>query len=256
MNALVLAAGKSTRIAGVSGGRPKPLLEVGGKPVIERTLGWLASSGIRDVWINLHYRPDEIRDTLGDGSRFGVRITYAHEPEILGTAGAFASVARDWRDTSLVVYGDNLMSFDLARFVAAHRAGGAGATIALFDPDRHANTRIAGGRVVLDGEGFITSFAESRQLTADSRQPTADGRQPVAGSRFVNAGAYLLEPGIHAAIGAGLKDFAHDVFPALVAGRRLHGHVIEAAGYCLGLDTPESFRVAEALVSTRQVVLA
>lgn len=250
MKALVLAAGRSTRIASVSGGAPKPLLTVAGKPVLERTLEWLGESGITDVCINLHYRPEEIRAAIGDGSRMGVRVEYAHEPEILGTSGAYRALASRWSGTTLVVYGDNLMRFDLARFRKAHRDGGSDATVALFDPERHRNSRIAGSRIHVSPDGLVTSFSEGRhpeQSEGSAVEAATDG--------FVNAGAYLLEPGVVTAIPAGFSDFGRDVFPALVAEGRLRGYLMEGTGYCLGLDTPESLRNAEQLISSKQVVL-
>jgi mannose-1-phosphate guanylyltransferase len=238
MKALVLAAGHSTRIASVSDGSPKPLLRVGGKTVLERTLEWLGESGIKDVCINLHYRPDDIRAVIGDGSRLGVRVEYALEPEILGTSGAFRALAPRWTATTLVVYGDNLMRFDLDRFRAAHTKGGSDATVAVFDPERHQNSRIAGSRIHVSPDGLVSSFSEGSGT---------DG--------LVNAGAYLLEPEIVTAIPPGFSDFGRDVFPGLVAEGRLRAYLMEGTGYCLGLDTPESHRNAEQLISSKQVVL-
>jgi NDP-sugar pyrophosphorylase family protein len=235
VKALVLAAGKSTRIASVSGGLPKPLLTVGGRRVIERTLEWLAASGVREVWINLHHRADDVRNALGDGSSHGVRISYSYEPELLGTAGTFRSLASEWSETTLVVYGDNVISFDLERFAADHRAARSDVTIALFDQARHANSRIAGGRVVLDSHHAVTSFVEGG----------SDG--------LVNAGAYLLEPSVANVIAPGVQDFGRDILPVLAADGRVRGYVMEAEGFCLGLDTPESFSVAEELIGSGQL---
>jgi mannose-1-phosphate guanylyltransferase len=239
-HALVLAAGKSTRIAELAGGQPKPLLSIGGKPVIARTLDWLHESGVRNVWVNLHYRPNDIRSALGDGRRYGVTVNYSYEPEILGTAGAFRRLATEWRSTTLVVYGDNLVRFDLTALQAAHQGSGAPVTVALFDPDVNVNSRIAGGRVAIDDSKRVVSFVEG--ATSDAR--------------LVNAGVYLAEPAVCASIGEGFQDFARDVFPALVQARALQGYVMEPSGYCIGLDTPESYRTAEDLVNSNAVALA
>ena len=241
--ALVLAAGKSTRIAGVAGGGPKPLLPIRGQAILTRNLEWLAGEGIRSVWINLHHQPDRIRDAVGDGSRWGLEVRYSVEPEILGTAGAWQRLAAEWRTTSLVVYGDNLLRFGLGAFLDRHRDTGALATIALFDPDRHANTGIAGGHVALDAGGRVRRFVE--------------GTRPAgSGPFYVNAGAYLLEPAMRAHIEPGFQDFGRGVFPPLVAMGRVFGHVLEPTGYCLGVDTPESFKAAQALIDEARIVLA
>lgn len=240
---LVLAAGKSTRITPISAGLPKPLLEFGGQRLIEWTLDWLARAGVSEVWINLHYRPELVRGALGDGARHGLRIHYAYEPELLGTAGAWRSVAAGWDRTSLVVYGDNVMRFDLGAFAEAHRRSGARATIAVFDRARHLNTGIAGGHLVLGEGGVVREFRE--------------GLPPRAGAReYVNAGAYLLEPEVLREIPEGFQDFGRDVFPRLLAGGGLYAHIIEDAGFCLGLDTPESHEVGRRLLESGRIVLS
>lgn len=239
---LVLAAGKSTRIAGVTGGGPKPLLPIRGQTILARNLEWLAGEGVRALWINLHHEPEQIRDAIGDGRRWGLEVRYSHERDILGTAGAWKRLEEHWRATSLVVYGDNLFRFSLDGFLRRHRETRALATVALFDPARHLHTGIAGGHVALDGDGRIATFVE--------------GSRPADGGLFyVNTGAYLLEPDMRARVGGGFQDFAKDVFPRVLITRRLFGHVLEPAGYCLGVDTPESLRVAETLIENARIVL-
>ena len=242
MNVLVLAAGKSTRIAGISGGLPKPLLKVGDRAVIEHNFEWLAQEGITDAWVNLHYRPEDIRASLGSGSRFGIRIQYSHEDEILGTAGAWKRVAQHALGPWLVVYGDNLLRFDLSAMADAHQRTGAKATVALFDRDVHQHTGIAGGRVELHDDGRIRRFVEG----------VTDGSDA---SPLVNAGVYLLEHSVEQRIPAGFQDFGRDIFPRMVDSGEIYGHVLEPSGFCLGLDTPESFTVAQRLVKSHEVNL-
>lgn len=239
---LVLAAGKSTRITPLSGGLPKPLIDFGGRHLIEWSLEWLAASGLTDIWINLHYRPESVREALGDGARHGLRISYAFEPELLGTAGAWRNLAAEWGGTSLVVYGDNVMRFDLDEFLAVHRRSGASATVAVFDPARHRNTGIAGGHVVLAEDGRIREFREG--------VPPRPGAQ-----EYVNAGAYLLEPRLLEKVPPGFQDFGRDIFPQLLAADEIHGHIIDDAGYCLGLDTPESHAVAQEILGAGELGL-
>jgi NDP-sugar pyrophosphorylase family protein len=227
--ALVLAAGRSERVASVLGGRSKVLLDIGGMTVLERNLQWLARTGIKSVWINLHYRPDEVKAVVGDGVQFGLSVSYSEEPELLGTAGAFGALATHWTRTVLVLYGDNVAAFDLGRLLERHRTSGGLATIALFDPRIHANSGIAGGKVTVDEERVI-SFAE--------------GAEAGSGSSLVNAGVYALEPAVLAYVPSDrASDFGTDVFPALLAaGEKVTAHVLEPEGYCFGLDTPESLQ--------------
>jgi NDP-sugar pyrophosphorylase family protein len=231
--ALVLAAGKGTRIASVAGGVPKPLLEVAGRTLLGWNLVWLAESGVKEVWINLHHEADRIRGAVGEGVEHGLAVRYSYETVLLGTAGAWRELLPQWRGTSLIVYGDNLMRFDLERFLGEHRYSGVMVTAAVFDPGRHAHTGTGGGRARIEG-GRIVEFVEGG---AGSDLP-------------INAGAYLLEPSAAAWIGEGFQDFGHDVLPALATAGRLRAHMIEESGFCLGLDTPERFAEAERLVAT------
>ena len=241
LGVLILAAGNSTRIAAVSGGLPKPLLEIAGKPVIVHALEWLAESGAERVWVNLHHQAELVERALGDGAGWGLDISYSFESDLLGTAGAWKKLESEWSESSLVVYGDNLIRFDIAHFQRAHRRrSDALASIALFDPVRHLNTAVAGGRVALDDENRVIRFSE--------------GGAPSEGD-YVNAGVYLVEPELTRFIGDGFSDFGRDVFGPIAREGRIYGYVMEDEGFCLGLDTPECFAAAQDLVATQKVTL-
>jgi NDP-sugar pyrophosphorylase family protein len=135
--ALVLAAGLGTRARPLSWLRAKPALPVAGAPLIARVLRWLGSHGVRDVIVNLHYRPESIAAVVGDGSRFGVRARYSWEQPLLGSGGgpvrAFSLVDGD---ELLVVNGDTLTDLDPAALYAAHAASDALVTMALVENPR------------------------------------------------------------------------------------------------------------------------
>jgi NDP-sugar pyrophosphorylase family protein len=239
-DAVLLAAGNSTRIAAVAGGVPKPLLEVGGEPILVRNMRWLAAAGVRQVWVNLHYRGELIRATLGDGSAWGLAVRYSEEPTILGTAGGVRQVLDALGERFLVVYGDNLVELDLEGLVAAHLRRRADVSIAVFDA-LTPNTGMVGGRVVLDDGDRVVSFAE--------------GVEEDTAARHVNAGVYVVEKRVLADLPVGrFFDWGRDIFPALLArGARVHGYPIE--GYCLGLDTPGKYERGLALINSGQVKL-
>jgi NDP-sugar pyrophosphorylase family protein len=243
MKALVLAAGLGSRIRTVAGGLPKPLIPFGGVPILAHNLRWLADAGVRECWINLHFAADAIRAEIGDGEAFGLRIHYVYEPELLGTAGALGNIRRVFDAPMLVVYGDNVVRCDLDALAARHYVRGSEATIALFDRDRHAHTGIAGGRVRLTADQAVERFLEGVGET--SVDP------------LVNAGVYLVEPTILDLIPPSRAvDFGRDVFPAMLAARRgLDAYVIEDRGFCLGLDTPESYAAGVALLNEGRVSL-
>jgi len=235
MKALLLCAGKSTRIASIAKGGPKPLIELGGRSILERNIQWLSDSGIQDIWINLHHRPDDIKTAIRDGSQFRVSIRYVFEPEILGTAGAVRNLKAEWSSTFLVVCADNLYNFSIEPFYQSHKNTEAIATIALFNRETQLNTGIAGGQVVLTGR-YIQKFIEG---SSEKISP------------YVNAGAYFLEPEIVNHIPAQVPyDFGRELFPQLLHRKiKIATHVID--GYCLGVDTPDSYQAARSILENQ-----
>jgi mannose-1-phosphate guanylyltransferase len=233
--ALVLAAGSSSRVRDAVLGIPKPLIQIGGERILVRNLRWLASGGVHEIWINLHYRPELIRQAIGDGHALGVTVSYSHETRLLGTAGAAKNLEAELRKEPFwVVYGDNLVDVDLIGMARAHAESGAIATIALFDPHRVANTGIAGGRASVVN-GLISAFHEGG-----------------AGGSWVNAGIYLLEHAVLDHIPEGrFVDFGRDIFPALLkSGERIQAYPV--GRYCLAVDTPEALARARQLVAVLQ----
>ncbi|MDE1174024.1 MAG: nucleotidyltransferase family protein [Parvibaculaceae bacterium] len=241
--ALVLAAGMGSRIRPVAGDLPKPLVPFGGEPILAHNLRWLVASGVTEVWINLHFQAEMISSLVGDGSGFGLHVRYTFEPELLGTAGALGNLGDIFNDRMFVIYGDSILRMDLDALLEKHADADADVTISLFDRDVHAHTGIAGGRVEIAPDGRVTGFVEG------ALPPGGGGRD------LVNAGVYVCEPNIKALIPpARLVDFGRDVFPAMLARRDpLFAHVIEPDGYCLGLDTPESFAAGEALLASGRI---
>jgi mannose-1-phosphate guanylyltransferase len=233
VKALVLAAGKGSRLAGAAAGMPKPLVRVGDTTPLEHNLAWVGEHARECIWINVHAGADLIRTRIGDMFN-GVPIHYSHEPELLGTAGAWKRLEPEWTSTSLVIYGDNFMRFDLEALRVAHASRGGLATIAIFDPAVNANTGIGGGRVTLE-DGMVTAFTEG------------------AASGLVNAGAYCIEPGLAALMPDGFSDFGRDVLPRLAADGLLAGHLVEADAYCLGVDSPALLEAARRMLLSGEV---
>jgi mannose-1-phosphate guanylyltransferase len=136
MRALVLAAGIGERLRPLTESTPKPMLELGGRPLISYPLAMLKRAGITEVAINVHHLATQVQNGLGDGSRFGIRITYAPEPTLLGTGGPLIGLG-DYlsRDSFVIANSDTILDLDLAAMIAFHRDRGALATIALFHPE-------------------------------------------------------------------------------------------------------------------------
>ncbi|MDO8431986.1 MAG: nucleotidyltransferase family protein, partial [Candidatus Binatus sp.] len=144
MRALILAAGKGERLRPLTATTPKPMLELGGRPLIHYPIAMLRRAGITEVAINVHHLAGRIQSGLGDGSRLGVRITYAPERVLLGTGGPLNGL-RDFLgiDTFVIANSDTILDLDLAAMIRFHRARGALGTIALFNPaNAHYYSRI------------------------------------------------------------------------------------------------------------------
>lgn len=233
MKAIVLAAGKGKRLRGIINDVPKPMVKIGDKPVLQRNIEWLKSFGIEDVYINLHCLPDVIRDYFGNGSSWGIKITYSCEQQLLGTAGAVQKIASEyWKDGDteafLVIYGDNLLSdFDLNRIIDFHKMKRGIGAICLYRKDEVAQ----GGIAVMDDESRIVKFIE---------KPSPDEFI----SNLVNTGIYVLEPGILEYIPRNrFSDFGKSVFGEVIdAGENLYGIVSQAN--LVAIDTPELFEKA------------
>jgi NDP-sugar pyrophosphorylase family protein len=132
MKALVLAAGYGERLQPITDTIPKPLIEVGGRPLIHFPLLLLRQAGIREVVVNVHYLAGKIEAALGRGQALGLAITYAPEPVLLGTGGPLLTL-RDYfhSEPFLILNGDTIMDLDLPAMIAMHHECGAWATMAL-----------------------------------------------------------------------------------------------------------------------------
>jgi mannose-1-phosphate guanylyltransferase len=224
MKAMVLTAGAGTRLGSLTARVPKPMVPVAGRPILDYTIGHLVRHGVQDLVINLHFHADMIRTYCGDGSRWGARIRYSPEAELLGTAGALAPWRAFFDRTFMVVYGDNLTTCDLTRLRAFHGERRADATLALYWRDQPG----AGGIAEVDADGRILRFLE---------KPSPEQ----IFSRWVNAGLLVLEPGLLDFVPDGrAADFGRDVLPACVAaGRRVFGYRMPAGERLWWIDTPE-----------------
>jgi len=230
--AVILAAGEGTRLRPLTFDRPKPMLPVAGRPLLEHTLAWLRGYDITQIAINLHYRPEAIRDTLSDGHRFGVTITYSYEPVLRGTAGALKPLQAFLDETFVIVYGDVLTNLDLSRLIAFHRAApGAQMTLSLYRVPNPTEK----GLVDLDEAGRVRRFVEKpppNQVFTD----------------LASAGVIVAEPGILDAIPAdGFDDIGHNLVPRLLAaGTPIYGWPLPEGAYLIDIGSPEQYAQAQA----------
>ena len=143
MKALILAAGMGERLRPLTDVTPKPMLELGGHPLIHYPLAMLRRAGIAEVAINLHHLGSHIKHGLGDGKSLGLTITYSPEPTLLGTGGPLNAL-RDYfgDETFVLANSDTIIDLDLSSMIAFHRDRGALATVALFKPNDQWNAMV------------------------------------------------------------------------------------------------------------------
>ena len=244
LDVLVLAAGQSQRLREILGDRPKPLIDVLGEPVLVRNLRWLAGHRMRRVWINLHYGAAAIQAALGDGTELGLRIHYSYERELLGTAGAARALAGLWRHWLLVVYGDSLLNFDLSRFLSLALSSAAEtAWLTVLEPGVNPATAIAGSALLADAEHRLLGFQETRN------------RNACPGDRIA-AGVYCLPAAWLRALPERYPlDFGQDVFPLWLEQNKVL-KIYPMDGYCLGMDTPATYRQALELIRAHNLLLS
>ena len=239
MQALILAGGEGTRLRPLTSTVPKPVVPLVDRPFISYMLDWLRSHGVQEVVLSCGFLAAGVRDVLGDGAGFGVRLRYVEEPRPLGTGGAL-KYAEDLLDERfLMLNGDVLTDFDLGAQLARHRATGARATLALSPVEDPWNY----GLVRTDASGAVTGFVEK------------PGRDQID-TDTISAGVYVLERSVLELLDPGAPaSIERDVFPRLV-GAGLFGHVAE--GYWLDIGTPErylegTFDILEGTVATSVV---
>jgi mannose-1-phosphate guanylyltransferase len=215
MKAMILAAGKGTRVRPITYTIPKPLIPILQKPVMEFLLELLRQHGFDQIMVNVSHLANEIESYFRDGQRFGVDIGYSFEGRIvegklvgeaLGSAGGLRKI-QDFNtffdDTFIVLCGDALIDLDLTTAVKWHREKGAIATIVTKSVPKEEVSSY--GVVVTDDEGKIQSFQE---------KPSVEE----ALSTEINTGIYIFEPEIFNYIPAQQKyDIGGDLFPKLVA---------------------------------------
>lgn len=174
MEAVIMAGGMGTRLRPLTNDIPKPMVEVGGRPLLEHLLHQLQQAGIREVNVTTHYKSEKIIDHFGDGRSFGVNLTYVKEDRPLGTAGALGLMPHP-EGTQLVINGDILTNVDFQAMLVFHQTNSADMTIAL----RRYEVPVPYG--VVECEGIrVSNLAEKPQLSC-----------------LINTGVYLLEPSVH-----------------------------------------------------------
>jgi mannose-1-phosphate guanylyltransferase len=214
MKAMILAAGKGTRVRPITYTTPKPMIPILQKPVMEFLVELLRNHGFDQIMVNVSHLAEEIENYFRDGQRFGVEIAYSFEGRIengqlvgdaIGSAGGMRRIqdfSPFFDDTFVVLCGDALIDLDLTAALAWHRKKGAIATVVMktVDPSEVSSY----GVVVTDEDGRIQAFQEKPEVED-------------ALSNNINTGIYIFEPEVLNYIPSGcMYDIGGDLFPKLV----------------------------------------
>ncbi|MFL6675813.1 MAG: sugar phosphate nucleotidyltransferase [Massilia sp.] len=214
MKAMILAAGKGTRVRPLTYDLPKPMIPLLGKPVMAYLVEHLHKHGVTEIMVNVSYLHDKIEEYFGEGEQFGVQIGYSFEgytkddgevvPEPIGSAGGMKKIQEFggfFDDTTIVLCGDALIDLDLKAALLEHRRKGALASVITREVPWDKVSSY--GVVVSDADGRITQFQE---------KPS----QQEALSNFISTGIYIFEPEVIDMIPSGVPfDIGSELFPLL-----------------------------------------
>ncbi len=203
MYALIIAGGEGERLRPLTSDRPKPMIPVAGKPILEYQIEWLAGEGVSDVILLCGYKAEMIQEHFGDGSPFGLRVQYSVEPEPLGRGGALKLGARllpPDKELVLGLNGDILTNQPLAPLLRYHQRKGASATVMLT------RLRSPYGITRSDRAGHIVAFEEKPLLP-----------------HWINAGVYALAADFFRRLPE-RGDHERTTFPELAAEAKLFGY--------------------------------
>ena len=223
MQAVILVGGEGTRLRPLTSTVPKPIVPLVDRPFLAYMLEWLRGHGVDDVVMSMGYLATAVRNVLGDGSAYGVRISYVEEPEPRGTAGALKYAESLLAERFFMLNGDVLTDLDLSAQLAQHERTGAKGTLALVpveDPSAY-------GLVRTEADGAVREFVE---------KPPADQID----TDLISAGAYVLERSVVDLIEPDRNvSIEREIWPALV-GDGLYAYAHRSA-YWMDIGTPERY---------------
>ncbi|MDE1858549.1 MAG: nucleotidyltransferase family protein [Thaumarchaeota archaeon] len=225
MQAVILAGGLGTRLRPYTFLLPKAMLPVGPKPIMEHLLEWLKKWGITDVVVSTGYLGKMIQEYFGDGSEWGMNVTYATSLHPLGTAGQLKSAESKISGRFVCLYGDQLFDFDLSKAISFHDKKKASATMVLMNY----STELKYGFMETDKDGRLLEWKEKPKI-----------------SGFINIGCYVMEKGFLRYLKPRRVYEMNDAFKeAKSAGAHIYG--VKVDGTFMDIGDRKSFKDANDL---------
>ena len=248
MYGVIMAGGQGTRLYPLTANRPKPMVEILGRPVIDYVKDAMVNSGVKKIIVTTGYRGEMLEDLVKSWSISNLlEDSFVNKEETpMGTAGSVRLLSSKLKETFIVGSGDSVLSCDLTKLIDAHKSSNAKVTMALWEVENPSEFGIVGLSDSIGGDldrnleqGFVTKFQEKPELEE-------------AFSNVINAGLYILEPEVLTLIPEGEKfDFSKQLFPLLLEkGWPIYGKKIDGVWFDVGVPN-ELIRAQQVLVDQR-----
>lgn len=231
MKAIIIAGGKGERLRPLTDKLPKPMIKIGGKPILEHVIGLLKKNGISDLVISLCFLPQLISDYFEDGSRFDVKITYIYEDpkNPSGTSGSILASKSFIFDDFIVTYADIIRDLDIKKMIKFHKNSKSFSTINVY---KHI------------GENFKSSLKFNNNFRLTEFTEHESKRNLNSKNQWSNGSFYIFKKGIFDFIPKNKKsDFSKDIFPKLLRLNKKIS-VYPSSDYFLDIGTKESLKKA------------
>ena len=210
MKAVILAGGLGTRLRPYTKSLPKPMLPLGGKPILEYEIEWARKNGIKEIVLCVSYLRNKIEDYFGDGKKFGVKIEYAISKKPLATAGQLKTAEKFIDDTFVCLYGDSIYNFSLKNMISHHKRKKSIITMSLYGY----KFNMKYGVIDTTNTGRVTAWNEKPELSAK-----------------INMGCYVMEPEVFQLIPKNKQYGMDNVIQKALSKKKKISSVISKKGF-------------------------
>jgi len=225
VQAVILAGGQGTRMHSLNADLPKPMLPVGGKPLLQHQVEWLKNFGISEIILLVNHQKEAIISFFADGEKFGIPISYYEEKIPLGTVGGVKAIENKIKDDFILLYGDVMVDIDLHRLQRFHTQKTSECTLVVH-PNDHPH------------DSDLVEIDEEMKIVAFHPKPHNPARYY---RNLVNAGVYLFAPSIFNFLKKDIKaDFGKDIFPKIINQLKMVGY--NTTEYLKDMGTPERLK--------------
>ena len=210
MKAVILAGGLGTRLRPYTKSLPKPMLPLGGKPILEYEIEWARKNGIKEIVLCVSYLRNKIEDYFGDGKKFGVKIEYAVSKKPLATAGQLKTAEKFIDNTFVCLYGDSIYNLSLRNMIRHHKKSKASVTMSLFDY----KFNLKYGVIDTKKSGQVTAWNEKPEFSAK-----------------INIGCYVMEPEVLKLIPKNKEYGMDNVIRKVLSSKKKVSSIISKKGF-------------------------